>query len=215
MKCATCHSLVDDYLDRQLNVELRGEIDEHLTFCSACAARYREAELLKNDLASMQPLCVDRAFIQTQISQIKWQARRQRWNSLAIAASILISAVVLAISFSPNKPSESEIRLFVQKEQTVNIAFNTPEALSNVTIRLTLPDNIQLATNSELRVISWNTSLPKGENILPLPIIATQSMSGEIVAELLLGNNTKTFRVKIQSVADLSHTSLTPQGDLS
>lgn len=215
MKCATCLSLVDDYLDRQLNVELRGEIEEHLTFCTACAARFREAEQLKTDLASMQPLCVDHAFIQTQISQIKWQARRQRWNSLAIAASILISAVVLAVSFAPTTLMQPEIMLSVQKEQTVNIAFNTPEALNNVTIRLTLPDNIHLASNSELRVINWTTSLPKGENILPLPIIATQSMSGEIIAELLHGNSTKTFRVKIQSVAESSHTSLSPQGGLS
>lgn len=215
MKCATCRSLIDDYLDKQLNIELRSEIEEHLTFCTGCTTRFREAEQLKKDLASMQPLCVDRAFIQTQISQIKWQARRQRWNTLAIAASILISAVVLAITFAPNTLSEPEIKLFVQKEQTVNIAFNTPEALNNVTIRLTLPDNVRLASNTELRVINWTTSLPKGDNILPLPIIATQAMSGELVAELLHGNSTKTFRVKISSLMTSSRTSSSLQGGVS
>ena len=50
--------------------------------------------------------------------------------------------------------------------------------------RLFLPDGIEIDGFAGQRVITWRTSLKAGSNILPLTLIATSPLGGELLATL-------------------------------
>lgn len=53
MKCKEICALLSDYLDGELNEEIQGDVDEHLSTCDDCA---RELEQLERSLKILKRL---------------------------------------------------------------------------------------------------------------------------------------------------------------
>ena len=62
---------------------------------------------------------------------------------------------------------------------------------------VTLPEGVEVKGFAGQREITWMTSLRKGDNILPLTLIATSPIGGELLATLRHENDDKTFRLQV------------------
>jgi hypothetical protein len=103
--------------------------------------------------------------------------------------------------FIAQRPAEMPVpvvSLALEQPETVRLAFNAARPLTGVTLSLTLPENVELVGYAGRRELTWQTDLRQGANLLELPLVAHGPARGELVAHLVHGESSKTFRVKIQ-----------------
>ena len=81
--------------------------------------------------------------------------------------------------------------------QTVRLLFASAEPLQDATLTVMLPDGIELSGFPGQREISWQTSLKAGQNLLPLNLIATSAMGGEVFAILQHDDRGQSFRLRV------------------
>ena len=99
------------------------------------------------------------------------------------------------IAKQPVKQPVLSIALHTQKK--VKLAFASSQALTGAKITIRLPDNVALVGYPGRRQLSWETNLKKGDNLLSLPVVATQVASGELIADIEYKGQVKTLRVNL------------------
>ena len=63
-----------------------------------------------------------------------------------------------------------------------------------------LPEGVEVDGFPGQREIVWMTSLKEGRNVLPLTLLATSPVGGELLATLRHENDDKTFRVRVKVI---------------
>lgn len=81
----------------------------------------------------------------------------------------------------------------------VKLVFRSPRALSDVTIRLQLPDGVELAGHEGRSELRWQIDLAAGGNVLELPVIVREGAGGVITASLSHGQDQRQFEVLVQA----------------
>jgi hypothetical protein len=76
--------------------------------------------------------------------------------------------------------------------------FNSGQALKNVTLRLNMPQGVELAGFEEQREVVWQTNLVQGENMLVLPVIVRNREGGSLISEIRHGSQSKQFELHIK-----------------
>jgi len=127
MKCEACLSLLDDYLDGELEQSLSLQVGGHLTACIPCAARYeeleREQKIFSGYLVEIEPTQQLWRTLEATIEQRRSERRtssrsrlygslgilglaltRQRWHSTGLAKSIITAIVVAVLSAAVTGP---------------------------------------------------------------------------------------------------------------
>jgi hypothetical protein len=89
------------------------------------------------------------------------------------------------------------VTMTLEEPRTVNLVFASATALDSAMLTVTLPDGIELAGFPGQRVITWQTSLNEGKNLLPLKLIAVSPMGGEVLARLEHDDRNRTFRLRV------------------
>lgn len=115
-----------------------------------------------------------------------------------VIASVDTAKVKAAPKASPQQPVLS-IALNTQK--SVKLAFASSEPLTGAKITIRLPENVALVGYPGRRQLSWETNLKKGDNLLSLPVIATQVASGELIADIEYQGQVKTLRLNLEATA--------------
>lgn len=128
------------------------------------------------------------------------------WSG-AIAAALVVGVFIggeLSAPTSESQPvvvqesvSTVEAISATPKQQTVKLAFNSHEAVENVTLTLELPPNMELTPFPGRHRVSWKVDLKPGDNLLALPLNVLFPGAGTLVAHLDDGNKRKTFRADI------------------
>jgi hypothetical protein len=95
--------------------------------------------------------------------------------------------------------SEPEISIALNQQQDVKLAFHTVAALQGARITIQIPENVALAGYPGQRELSWETNLSEGENLLRLPLVASQAMQGQLVARIEHGKRVRTLRVNLKA----------------
>lgn len=95
--------------------------------------------------------------------------------------------------------SEPEISIALHQQQDVKLAFHTVTALQGARITIQIPENVALAGYPGQRELSWETNLNEGENLLRLPLVASQAMKGQLVARIEHGKRVRTLRVNLKA----------------
>ena len=95
--------------------------------------------------------------------------------------------------------SKPEISIALNQQQDVKLAFHTVTALQGARITIQIPENVALAGYPGQRELSWETNLNEGENLLRLPLVASQSMKGQLVARIEHGKRVRTLRVNLKA----------------
>ena len=131
--------------------------------------------------------------------------QRNRWLltgfSAALAAGVVFWMVGGFMFTSPNLPTEDgtipSIAMTVEEPRTVNLVFASAEKLDTATLTVSLPDGLELSGFPGQREVTWETSLNAGKNLLPLRLIATSPIGGELLATLEHDERGRTFRLQV------------------
>lgn len=131
--------------------------------------------------------------------------QRNRWLMTgfgsAVAAGLalwMISVVFVATPELPTtEPAIPGITMTLAEPQTVKLVFASAQALDSATLTVSLPDGIELSGFPGQREVTWQTSLAEGRNLLPLKLIATSPVGGEVFATLEHNDRGRTFRLQV------------------
>lgn len=208
MNCTQFQNTMDDYIDGTLSAIQLNHVQTHLNQCGKCRHIFIKALSLT---AALKDMPVPSAKIGYEQRMLKFLEKKQPQKThiqnwliagfgSAIAATFTLWLTFSSPSiFSPNAENVNTVNLFVQKEQTVDLIFNLTNELTDATLTLELPDNVEISGFPGKRQLSWNTSFKKGANRLALPIIASEENSGILIARLSSNGTSKIFRVHINT----------------
>jgi hypothetical protein len=94
-------------------------------------------------------------------------------------------------------PTIPGITMTLEEPRTINLVFASAEPLDTATLTVQLPPGIEMAGFPGQREVSWETSLRAGKNLLPLKLIATSPLGGEVLATLRHDDRGRTFRLRV------------------
>lgn len=131
--------------------------------------------------------------------------QRNRWLltgfSSALAAGVVFWMIGGFLFTTPDMPAIDtaipSIAMTVEEPRTVNLVFASAEKLDTATLTVSLPDGLELSGFPGQREVAWETNLKAGKNLLPLRLIATSPVSGELLATLEHDERGRTFRLQV------------------
>jgi len=129
--------------------------------------------------------------------------QRNRWvmtgfgGAVAAAMALWIVSGVFFTTPTIDDPVIPSVTMALEQPQTLNLVFASAEALEGATMTVVLPEGIEIDGFVGQREITWMTSLNEGRNILPLTLIATSPVGGEVLATLRHEGDDKTFRLQV------------------
>ncbi|MCF6338653.1 MAG: hypothetical protein L3J84_12025 [Gammaproteobacteria bacterium] len=116
---------------------------------------------------------------------------------------------IASVETSKNKVVEQPVvqqppvmSIALNTQQTIRLAFASSESLQGAKITIRLPENVALVGYPGRRQLSWETNLKKGDNLLNLPIIATQVARGELIADIEYEGRVKTLTLNLETGAE-------------
>jgi anti-sigma factor RsiW len=203
MACHYIDEQLDQYLDAELTAESRAAFEAHAAACEDCRERLAHAERLQRTLAALLvPGPTPRFFERAMARAATGPRVSHKWVGWAVglAAAIALLAIAPLLerpALGPAPGGLSEVALTLNETRTVNLVFAAAEELEHVSLSVDLPAGVELARYPGLRRVSWTTQLKAGKNVLPLTLVASDGVGGELVATLRHDATQKTFRVAI------------------
>lgn len=209
MTCKLLTQHIDDYLEGEPHDAQMRQLDQHLGECAACqqvvdSQRELRARLADYGRTTMpQP---DAAFYNRAIAraaQAGTRHQRNRWIMTgfggAIAAALvmwIVGGAILSTAEFDNAPIPG-VTMALETPQTFNLVFASATPLIDASMTVVLPDGIEIDGFAGQREITWRTSLKEGSNVLPLTLIATSPIGGELLATLQHEDDNKVFRLQV------------------
>lgn len=132
--------------------------------------------------------------------------QRNRWLMTgfgsAVAAGLALWMIGGFFLTTPNLPAPDDndipgIVMTLEEPRTINLVFASTEPLDSATLTVTLPEGIEMSGFPGQREVTWQTSLNAGKNLLPLKLIATSPLGGEVYATLKHDDRGRTFRLRV------------------
>lgn len=116
---------------------------------------------------------------------------------LWMVGGMLLSTSNLPIADPIADPTIPGITMTLEEPRTINLVFASKERLDTATLTVTLPPGIEMSGFAGQSEVTWQTSLNAGKNLLPLKLIATSPIGGEVYATLRHDNRGRTFRLRV------------------
>ncbi len=111
-------------------------------------------------------------------------------------------SVVASTDVNTTEAEQSVVSIALNTQQTIRLAFASSESLKGAKITIRLPENVALVGYPGRRQLSWETDLKKGDNLLRLPVIATQVAQGELIADIEYEGRVKTLMLHLETGAE-------------
>ena len=118
-------------------------------------------------------------------------------GAVAAAMALWIVSGVFFTAPDVDAPALPSVTMAMEEPRTLNLVFSSAEPLEDATMTVFLPAGVEIDGFAGQREITWMTSLKEGENILPLTLIATSPIGGELLATLRHEDDDKTFRLQV------------------
>jgi len=102
MNCDHCKNKLSAFIDNELHVDERLELQDHLMVCPSCRAEYdtlRQIGVLFERLPDETP---SPAFVQVAVNRIASIPRRARWSERFLAPAISVVKSAAAFVFAPD-----------------------------------------------------------------------------------------------------------------
>ena len=129
--------------------------------------------------------------------------QRNRWvmtgfgGAVAAAMALWIVSGVFFTAPGVQQSAVPSVTMAMEAPRTLNLMFSSATALENATMTVVLPEGIEIQGFAGLREVTWETSLREGRNYLPLTLVATAPVGGELLATLRHKDDDKTFRLRV------------------
>lgn len=208
MKCTDVQKYLDDYLDGAMSLGEQNAVEAHIENCAFCQ---QELDACKSVRQALNALPVEEAsadFEENVFSAVRRQYGRHGRHSggrfaagfaTAIAASLALWFASTMYTPQFDEGEQHVVNLAMNQTRTVKLVFDAPKDLAEVTLKVELPENIELEGYAGKKQLVWQTSLVSGQNILALPIIATGNAQGELLAQLTYGDKTKQLHIVLRT----------------
>jgi hypothetical protein len=214
MNCEQLREQLDDYADGLLSADQVLAMQSHAADCSHCQSLLAQQEAMIQALRTMPTPPMRPGFTQQSLKRAVEHKQHHRRGfatgfSSALAASVALW-VVVSFMMPPEQlqsPAQAQLQtqpegvaqvsLALYQESTVNLVFYSPKPVSDAKLSITLPENVEVVGFPGERVISWQTALTEGQNILPLPLKANAAVNSQLLASIESGSSKKTFRLQI------------------
>ena len=216
MKCTELQKYLDDYLDETTSSAERKAVETHIEHCVSCQQALEAHKTIRQALRSLpvEEASPDfEAKVFSAVSSHYGTGNGRSGNRFTAGfATAMVASLALwfastvytpqLIQQTPDEQAPQMINLAVNQARTVKLMFEAPTDLAEVTLSVELPSNIELEGFAGQKQLIWQTNLNKGQNILALPIIATDDGQGELVARLSYGDKTKQFHIVLKTADD-------------
>lgn len=169
-------------------------------------AEDQEIQALLKDYPMPQPEAgfFDAALLRA--THVGTRRQRNRWLMTgfgsAIAAGLALWMIGGFFLSEPQMPTTDAdipgIVMTLEEPRTVNLVFASARQLDDATLTVLLPEGLELSGFPGQREISWQTSLNVGKNLLPLKLVATSTLRGEVLATLEHQQRGQTFRLRVE-----------------
>ena len=204
MQCEHVSAQLDDFLDEQLSLDETYAIRQHLSGCPACNTRYQKMQALLQQLREIPAPQMEAGF---QARALR-KARPAPHHRIFMAGfgSAIAATLVLWFGLTTSEAPENglsnlkTIVLQVEEPKTIQLAFNAPNLVQNVSFNLILPEGVSLQNRPGKRTFSWNGQLNQGRNVLKLPLIASKDTTGELVARIEQNGTSREFHVPMHVI---------------
>jgi hypothetical protein len=132
--------------------------------------------------------------------------QRNRWIMTGFGSAVAAGLVLwmvggFLLTATPDLPVADPaipgITMTLEEPRTINLVFASAEPLDAATLTVQLPEGIEMSGFPGQREVTWQTSLKAGKNLLPLRLIATSPLGGEVYAILRHDNRGRTFRLRV------------------
>jgi len=209
MTCKLLTAHIDDYLEGALDDAQMRQIDQHLGECDGCQRIVDSQRDLQQRLADYGESTMPRpnkAFYDRAIAtavHAGTRHQRNRWvmtgfgGAIAAALMLWIVSGVFFTATDFDDPAIPGVTIALETPQTFNLVFASATPLIDASMTVILPDGIEIAGFAGQREITWRTSLKEGNNVLPLTLIATSPVGGELLATLQHEDDDKIFRLQV------------------
>jgi anti-sigma factor RsiW len=208
MTCDQMDSLLDACLDGECSAEERRALELHAAVCESCRTHLALAERLQHALAELPVAAPAPDFFAHALSRattpVQRQSARRRVWAAGLAAACAALAVTVLLTHSPESGPAAPlagVTLTLNEARTVRLVFAATSELERVSLTVDLPPGVELESYPGLRQVRWTTQLRAGNNVLPLTLVASEGIGGEIVATLRGTQSEKSFKVNVAVVA--------------
>jgi hypothetical protein len=200
VNCQATNKLLQDYIDGRLSGPDSEFVSAHLEQCAACTKNYQNTlsviELLKDvRVPPTSPDFTARVLARATDAGKAPPGRRLPYMAGGIAASLIVVFVLVSIMIDPARPT-APIVLIGDQVQTIKVAIESVHSVDSIRMTIDVSDNLEISGYQNRKVISWNTRLEKGTNIIALPVSAIAQGDGEINARVGLQDREKVFRIR-------------------
>lgn len=214
MNCHKLQTQLEAYLDQLLDSTQLTLVEAHLAACEVCRMRVQKTQQLRNSLSQLPVIDPDVDFEKRMLSVLEsgekakpnHNGRQWMWGSFggAIAAGVMTWSVMLPPAIQPMAATPAAashlqtVSLKVNEPEPVRLVFTAPKDMENVTVSLTLLNQLELDGFPGQQKIEWTTEFKAGQNVLTLPVIARGTAQGELIARITSDNKSKEFHVLTQ-----------------
>jgi len=192
MNCQEFIAQLDEYMDGEMAPGVIDAASAHLHSCSNCQRRLARRHELRASLRSLAVPSPRPEFFEHAVSHARRPEPSRFPAGSRLIGAALAASLVLWFGFgwlpgvvSPPQTGELPgIVIALHETRTVQLAFNSEQALAGATLHIRLPDGVQMRGFPGQREIRWRTDLARGVNLLSLPLTAMAASEGVLLARL-------------------------------
>lgn len=185
MLCAEFTERLDEYLEGALANADHEAAAAHLRGCADCQRRVARGQALRAALRNLPVETPRPEFFEQALARARGSndARRWAWPTLAGLALAASLALWLGFGWLPGARLAG-VTIALHEARTVQLAFNAEQELRQATLSIRLPDGVELQGFPGQREVRWRADLARGVNVLSLPLIATSTSGGTLMARV-------------------------------
>jgi hypothetical protein len=188
-------------------VEMQHAAAQHAACCESCRSALRAVEVLRAErkrAVPMAPGALERMLARSTRMPTAPARRAGFWLGAAVGAAAAAGLAILVITaLSDRWPSPAasvpEVLVTLNEARDVSITLDSPTALANARISVTLNGPIELSGFTGERQLEWSTDLASGVNQLTLPIVAIGAGSGQLAVQVQHGDKRRVFVVDVRT----------------
>lgn len=177
---------------------------EHLRECELCR-HWQFDELLRHELGSRDIPEPRAGFVDDLIQTAIEQGERRPSAKFSVAAAIAAAAIALGLlvgtglrGFSTDN-ADYQVAVAPNIAKLVEVVIDSGAGRSEATLTIELAENLELEGFPNERVISWQTQLTPGRNLLRLPVILKDTSDSRFNVDLSYGSTQKGISVIVRA----------------